>query len=277
MKVIITYSNKILLLRGKIDSGFVKWALLGFSNHHLNPRILSLNPQSKTRIEGEEKNTFAYIKLPKLYVGDEFHFTSTIEFNTINLNIPLIKFSFQEYSNQIINKYCSYSKFWPIYDSEIIEIVNRLKKKSGDDVKQFLKNTYKFVIETIKFRENMKERLGATRILKEKIGDCDEFSDLFITILRSARIPSRRVAGIFISNKKSEFHAWSEVYIPHYNKFIPFDIALDLFSRISKYHIVRLKMANSNRPPFIYVKYKGSSNVKLVPIENDLEKIEIIE
>ncbi len=276
MYVNLIFSNKMLIHSGKIESGFIKWALYGFSNHHLNPEVFEIQPKAKIRTEGEEKNTFAYFKISKLSAGDEFNFRCAIQFYTIPLNIPLISFSFNEYPNQIITKYCSYSKYWPIYDKEIQKIAADLKKESKNDVKKFLKDTYKFVEKSVKLRENMNERLGASRALQEKIGDCDEFSDLFITILRAAKVPARRVVGIYISKNKHEFHAWTEVFIPHYNTFIPFDIALNYFSSISQFHIIRLKMAQSEYPPFVYVKYKGSSNVNLEFTENDLEKIEIL-
>jgi len=69
--------------------------------------------------------------------GDEIEFSCKISFNTINLKIPLIDFSFQEYSKQIITKYCGYSKYWPIYNEKIKEIVNNIKEESGDNVKKY--------------------------------------------------------------------------------------------------------------------------------------------
>ena len=279
MKVIVNYSNRLTLLKGKINSGFIKWALLGFSNHHRNPEILNLTPSAQIRVIGEEKNTFAFIKFPKLNTRESIEFNCNLSFKTINLKIPLINFNFNEYSTEMINKYCTYSKFWPIHNEEIQEIAKKLKLESQDNVKKYLELTYNYVRDVIKLREDMNERLGALRILEEKIGDCDEFSDLFITLLRASNIPARRVVGLFIATNKQEhqFHAWSEVYIPHYMAFIPFDVALDFFSCISQNHIVRLKMAKSEHPQIVYAKYKGTPDVKLKSIENDLKGIEIIE
>ncbi|MBD3230516.1 MAG: hypothetical protein GF329_20220 [Candidatus Lokiarchaeota archaeon] len=279
MKIEVHYSNKITLLKGKINSGYIRWSLLGFSNHHRDAKILKINPESQIRKQGEEENIFAFIKLPKLSAGDEFNFNASIEYNTMNLKIPLIDFSFLEFQKQLIKKYCTYSRYWQVLDPKIEKIVKSLKKKSGDNVKGYLKNTFQFVEDTIELRKDMNERLGAIEVIKEGVGDCDEFSDLFITLLRAANIPARRVVGLFISEKGSEheFHAWTEVFIPHYNTFIPFDVALGFFAEITRLHLVRLKMFKSDQPRFVYAKYKGTSNVNLDSIENDLEEIKIIE
>ncbi|TFF89489.1 MAG: transglutaminase domain-containing protein [Promethearchaeota archaeon] len=278
MKVLVKYSNKISLLKGRINSGYIRWALLGFSNHHIDSKIVDINPISQVRVQGEEKNTFAFIKLPKLSAGDEFMFTAKILYNTMHLKIPLIDFSFSEFPEQVVKKYCTYSKYWQILNPRIKEIVNKLKKKSGDNVKEYLKKVFNFVENKIELRKDMKMRLGAINVINKGFGDCDEFSDLFITLLRAAKIPARRVVGIFVSEQglKHEFHAWSEVFIPHYNTFIPYDVALGFFAEITSLHLVRLKMLQSDQPRFVYVKFKGTSNVALDSIENDLEEIKTI-
>ncbi|TFG07684.1 transglutaminase domain-containing protein, partial [Candidatus Thorarchaeota archaeon] len=68
---------------------------------------------------------------------------------------------------------------------------------------------------------------GAEKALRTGSGDCDEFTDLFITLARMRGVPCRRLTGYFIhlSNNQTEPHAWAELLSP-ISGWIPIDIAL---------------------------------------------------
>jgi len=304
MLIEVKYSNSVKLIEGKISSGFIKWSIYCNSPHYKNVEIIENEPLAEFRVEGDEKNTFLYFKLPKMLKNDEIFFSVVLLFNTKNLRVPLIDFSFKEYPLSIIGKYCHSSKYWNIHNPKIKEIVNNLKNKTGDNVKLYLKEAFNFVNNYIKFKKRMNERIGIEKILENKIGDCDEFSDLFITLLRAAKIPSIRSVGILASENNTkvpnynnkinnhnlyiskdiksntnfnEFHAWSEVFIPHYNTFVPFDPTLKLFSGISEKHILRIRMRYSDNPSFLFIKCKGTQNIKINSLKNDLSYLKILE
>jgi hypothetical protein len=79
----------------------------------------------------------------------------------------------------------------------------------------------------IKYPENQDRRLGADQALRTGRGDCDEFTDLFITLARIRGIPCRRLTGYYIHqvNNETEAHAWAELQSPTIG-WIPLDIAL---------------------------------------------------
>ncbi|MEG1545841.1 MAG: transglutaminase-like domain-containing protein [Bacteroidaceae bacterium] len=60
--------------------------------------------------------------------------------------------------------------------------------------------------------------LNVETILKRKKGTCSEYSNMFISLMRAAKIPCRMVVGyIFMPDKKFEgSHAWAECYIKEY-------------------------------------------------------------
>ncbi|MHA1230103.1 MAG: transglutaminase-like domain-containing protein [Candidatus Helarchaeota archaeon] len=262
MKIRVKLKKSINILRGRIDTGYVNWILA---------------PDYKMDMQDDEGNIILSFKLPALKAGDIFELRANLLFHTHNLKIPLLDFSFKEYPLKIIHKYCKESKYWQISNPKIQQIVNHLRSESGDNVKEFLRLAFEFVRNNIILKRNLKRRLGAVNALIEKKGDCDEFSDLFITISRAAKIPARRVLGYYIMNSHDyELHAWAEVFIPHYNAFVPFDVSLNLSSKITDKHIVRQKMASSDKPPIVFLKYKGSENTMISLNKNDLDSIEKI-
>lgn len=57
-------------------------------------------------------------------------------------------------------------------------------------------------------------RQGALETYQKKKGDCDCFSDLFITLLRALGVPSRLSFGWTVEENGIGNHAWAEVYLP---------------------------------------------------------------
>jgi len=53
---------------------------------------------------------------------------------------------------------------------------------------------------------------SAEWVFENRIGVCDEFTNLFLSMARSVGIPARYVEGIVYSGEKWNFHAWAEVY-----------------------------------------------------------------
>ena len=53
----------------------------------------------------------------------------------------------------------------------------------------------------------------AKRILAQRAGDCNEHTQLFVALARTARIPARTASGLAYVNGKFYFHAWPEVFL----------------------------------------------------------------
>lgn len=76
----------------------------------------------------------------------------------------------------------------------------------------------------------------ASAVYKTKYGECDDFSVLFLSMLRSIQVPSRLVSGIAKGDGDFGYHAWVEVYFEGVG-WVPFDATSGDFGYLSNFHI----------------------------------------
>jgi hypothetical protein len=154
-------------------------------------------------------------------------------------------------SDSIQSKYKESSFYWPLQSQSIINIT-RQKWFEEENISHWTQSAYHFITTKIDQREIQQERLGAYQALTTGTGDCDELTDLFITITRIRGIPSRRLTGYFITNRgnNAEPHAWSEIFSPEIG-WIPIDIALgNLGKHTRNYVILKVEEFNPALPDY---------------------------
>jgi hypothetical protein len=54
---------------------------------------------------------------------------------------------------------------------------------------------------------------NALEVLRTRVGDCNEHTQLFVALARAAGLPARSVAGLAYVGGKFYYHAWPEVYL----------------------------------------------------------------
>jgi transglutaminase-like putative cysteine protease len=67
---------------------------------------------------------------------------------------------------------------------------------------------------------------SAVQVLQNKVGDCNEFTTLYVALARSAGLPARTVSGLLYLNGRFYYHAWPEIYL---NDWIAVDPSFDQF------------------------------------------------
>ena len=100
-------------------------------------------------------------------------------------------------------------------------------------------------------------------VLKNKIGVCDEITNLFISLNRASGIPARFVSGVAYTNldifgTNWVPHAWAEVYFPKYG-WVPYDVTYGEYGYIDAGHIM-----------FTVSSDVTSANVKYSYVGNDI-------
>jgi hypothetical protein len=61
---------------------------------------------------------------------------------------------------------------------------------------------------------------SATEVLRTRVGDCNEHTQLYVAMARAIGIPARVAAGLAYVDGKFYYHAWPEVYL---NDWVPVD------------------------------------------------------
>jgi len=169
-----------------------------------------------------------------------------------------------EYESSDVQKYCEAKKYWEINTETIQKAAIRITAESGDDIHQMIRKTFSFVRQSIKLPEPQDRRYGALRALSYGFGDCDEFTDLFVTLLRALRIPTRRITGVFAIGEKIENHTWAEVLLPYPSQhWATFDVALKYFAHRSCFHFGRKIESTSSTRDDVAVRWKGRKNASV--------------
>jgi hypothetical protein len=134
-------------------------------------------------------------------------------------------------------KYKQSYAYWPVDSTAIQDIANQ-RWFSTDDLCAWAQETSRTITRTITHPEKQDKRLGADQAFLSGKGDCDEFTDLFITLARMRGIPCRRLTGYHISEgKEPEPHAWGELLSPT-KGWIIIDIALRNLGHYTKNYII---------------------------------------
>lgn len=143
------------------------------------------------------------------------------------------------------DKYRESSKYWPVKSPTIMNLKDQEWFRT-DDLSSWIQFAFRYIRTKIKHRESQEERLGAYRAILTAIGDCDEFTDLFITLARIRGIPSRRLTGYYIlkQGELSESHAWGEFFSPEIG-WIVIDVALNNIGNHNIHYII-LKIEEFN-------------------------------
>ena len=136
-------------------------------------------------------------------------------------------------------KYKQSFHYWPIR-SPAFEKISQEHWFTTDDVRHWVKDASLRTTQEIQYPEKQDKRLGADQALRTHRGDCDEFTDFFITLARMRGIPCRRLTGYFIHqiNNDAEPHAWAEIFSPT-KGWITIDIALRNIGKHTQYYVIR--------------------------------------
>jgi len=149
-------------------------------------------------------------------------------------------------------KYQQSCRYWPV-KSTLIQDISKQEWFRTNDISHWVQSAYRYISARIKHREKQEKRLGADQAFLTGVGDCDEFTDLFITFARMRGIPSRRLTGYFITKPQdvtAEAHVWGEILSPVHG-WIPIDIPLNnLGNHTPNYVIVKIEEFNPALPDF---------------------------
>lgn len=139
-------------------------------------------------------------------------------------------------------KYKQSFSYWPLHSSAAQDI-SQEHWFATDELSTWVREVSRYISLRIRYPEKQDKRFGADHALRTGSGDCDEFTDLFVTLARIRGIPCRRLTGFFIHQEPptTEPHAWGEFLSPIIG-WIPIDIALrNIGSHTTNYVIGKIE------------------------------------
>jgi len=244
---------------------------------HQDAVVLFHQPRMRIRNLGED-NFYGFLKIKSLKAPSKLVSIVRLGLETLNMMFSMPKSISKTIKiSHHLKEYVKGREYWETWDPNISQTAEEILESSKNYV-GVLENTFNLVLERLKLKSKMKERLGAAEAFRRREGDCDEFCDLFIALLRANNIPSRRVVGLFLALVNGEvsweYHAWCEAWVPTVG-WVPFDPALGFFASISWRHISRVKMGLVPDRPMRIIKWSSKeNNVKLN--ENDIKNVEVL-
>jgi len=158
--------------------------------------------------------------------------------------------------------YTEGDSYWEVDDPSIAGLASNLTAGKASAL-EMARSIYDFVVQNIsydlaKYNAVMSgltvERYGAVKTLERRMGVCEDITDLYIALCRSAGIPAVGVVGFTYSQdgelSQGNRHAWAEVYIPDYG-WMDVDPTWELFGRLEGRHVGDRMFMNSSEPSYL--------------------------
>lgn len=242
----------------KLKRGVMVWHLFTDIENQFVEMIDVFPPARVT--EKAEKNMVAVVKVPDLSPGESFSPTVVLRIDTITRDwLMETQPATVEQIARTRGVYCSLQKYWEYDDPLIQEISQKAAEQTRND-ESYARLVFEIVRDRMKLKTHLDERIGASRAVREKEGDCDEHADLFIALLRAVRIPARRIVGHYYrGGPEPEPHAWCEMFLER-NGWVPVDPALGNFGKLTEHYFSRIREGLVSERPTIHLKWSGAAS-----------------
>ncbi|TXT62916.1 MAG: Protein-glutamine gamma-glutamyltransferase [Promethearchaeota archaeon] len=153
--------------------------------------------------------------------GDSLTFSQNyiVRLNEISFqNVDYDDIGEYNYSDIIFDLYCNRSvQYYNTSDEDLIYAYeNEIGILKSDNPIEIAKKICDWIAQNIQYEIQVPER-GASWAYKEKKGDCSEYADLLITLLRIGNIPARKVTGFVLSNQIPFKPNIGDVYTFYFN------------------------------------------------------------
>jgi len=198
------------------------WLPLAQSDSFQKVEILSIDAPVEHQLltEGENQNSILYLKLMSSHAHDKI---------MIQYRVQRIEKS--AYIEETFNpkKYLKATSLNPVGDRFEVISSTVIESKHADTPLMKARALYDYIIDNMRYaKEGIYGTGDADYACDSKSGNCTEFHSFFISLARSAGIPSRFAVGASIPSERNEggidgYHCWAEFYAE--GKWWPLDIS----------------------------------------------------
>jgi hypothetical protein len=213
------------------------------ARHYVILYNISSSTGQPTILSDGSGNTYAYWS--DITIGGKQAFTAEINYHVLSFNIHyLISSSIiadYDVSSDLYRKYTQSEELIESNDLEMVLTAQSLTSNENN-VQEKVLEIYNFAIEHLQYEAQDEER-GALWALENRVGDCSEYSYLFVALCRAAGIPARVQVGFAfrsIQETLEDGHMWADYYLENYG-WIPVDATWRLFDAMDYSHFSSLQ------------------------------------
>jgi hypothetical protein len=208
-----------------------------------------------TILNDDSGNTYAY--WTDIEIDGKQALTVEIHYHVLSFEIRYLINStiIADYDNNS-DLYKKYTQPEELIEANNVEIASTAQSLTStkNNLQEKVSKIYNFVIDHLRYEAQDEER-GALWALKNRVGDCSEYSYLFVALCRAAGIPARVQVGFAfqsIGETTEDGHMWAEYYLENYG-WIPVDATWGLFDAIDYRHFSQLQSMSEAIPYANYV------------------------
>ncbi|MBQ8886665.1 MAG: transglutaminase domain-containing protein [Candidatus Gastranaerophilales bacterium] len=214
-----TYNYRIAYtfdIQGTINDVFFRIPIPTTENE--KQYILNSNTSIKpTKIYYDGATTFAEFNFPELKTQKlTIEHNGTAQVRTYDLKTAKL-INKNKNPEKDINRYLKDEQYIEVNDALVKSYAAKIK---GDTKEEIIKNIYEFTQNHLTYK-HLKGVSGAKKALKDRVGECSEYSAIMVALCRAKGIPARIVIGN-IAREENSKHNWVEVYFDEYG-WVTFD------------------------------------------------------
>jgi transglutaminase-like putative cysteine protease len=109
-------------------------------------------------------------------------------------------------------------------DPEITALADTFSNEE-DNPYLLARKFYDYIIDHVKYKQLGQGLNGAKYLLDNGVGECGDYSALFIALCRASGIPARPVVGYWAISGTNQTHVWAEFYLEEIG-WIPVDVTI---------------------------------------------------
>jgi transglutaminase-like putative cysteine protease len=229
----------------------------------LNIEEIFPEPKSQDAEETSE-NRMAYWQLngtPKKGDGQTFRISFTMSAYETITHIDSSMVQMYQTDTAEYERYTKPEKYIESNDPKVMQLAEEI---AGEETNPYLitKMFFDYIIDTYKYSKLGQGLNGAKYLLENGIGECGDYSALFIALSRAKGIPARPVVGYWAISGTDQTHVWAEFFLEGIG-WIPVDATVAQLSAI-KHNIAMRDYYFGNMDNQRIILSKGF-NIKLVP------------
>ena len=174
-------------------------------------RVVStkISPEKYNTVSDDYGNIFAEFEFSDIFAGKDV--SVRIDYQVA---ASKLRYSLGPYEERIPVRFLEAERWIESKEGEIVALSQQLTSDKPSSWEK-ARAIYDWIGGNISYTGYYPKSRGALFALRNRSGDCSEFSDLLIALCRAAGIPARTLNGVTKENASSaaETHDWAEVYL----------------------------------------------------------------